>query len=345
MAFLHKRYEVFNGAADKGMVIVPTELLVDNGKKLEAIVLQLAKNNNLSEDFITWLTSANYFCSSLVDRIVPGKLPAEQQKTVEEKLGYEDALLISSEPYRLWAIEASSEKVNNALSFAKADSGVIIAPDINVFRELKLRLLNGTHTYSCGVAVLAGFLTVKEAMENKMMSAFISNIMLNEIVPVIAKGAITKEMANDFANKVIDRFRNPYIEHKWLSITVQYTSKMKMRNLPVLLKHYEENTSVPQYMALGFAAYILFMQTENVDGKFVGSNINGNYTIEDDSAALLHAIWQANNQSTIVNAVLSNTDLWGSDITKLNGFEEAVNHYLQSLAVNPTATIEQLILK
>jgi tagaturonate reductase len=87
------------------------------------------------------------------------------------------------------------------------------------------------------------------------------------------------------------------------------------------------------------------MQTENVDGKFVGSNINGNYTIEDDSAALLHAIWQANNQSTIVNAVLSNTDLWGSDITKLNGFEEAVNHYLQSLAVNPTATIEQLILK
>jgi len=281
----------------------------------------------------------------LVDRIVPGKLPAEQQKAVEEKLGYEDGLLISSEPYRLWAIEASSEKVNKALSFAEADSGVIIAPDINVFRELKLRLLNGTHTYSCGVAVLAGFLTVKEAMENKNMSAFVSNIMLNELVPVIAKGAITKEMAIDFANKVIDRFRNPYIEHKWLSITVQYTSKMKMRNLPVLLKHYEENATVPQYMAFGFAAYILFMQTENVDGKFVGNNVNGNYTIEDDSAAVLHAVWKANNQSTIVNAVLSNTDLWGTDLTQLNGFEVAVNNYLQSLAVNPTATIEALVSK
>ena len=165
--FLLERFRVFNGNNESGMVIIPTELIVENGKKLKEIVLTLAKLKGVSPQCLQWIETANDFCNSLVDCIVPGKLPAAEQKTAKNKLGYEDALMIMSEPYRLWAIETQSERTKNILSFSKCDDSVVLAPDINKFRELKLRLLNGTHTLSCGLAYLSGFVTVKEAMQDE----------------------------------------------------------------------------------------------------------------------------------------------------------------------------------
>jgi tagaturonate reductase len=120
----------------------------------------------------------------LVDRIVPGKPDVATLATMEEILGYSDQLLTMSEAYRLWAIEGD-EKVKNILSFAQADNGVIIAPDITLYKELKLRLLNGTHTLSCGLAFVAGFNTVKEAMDDVAMASYISSLMLNELASSI----------------------------------------------------------------------------------------------------------------------------------------------------------------
>ena len=144
------------------MVIVPTELIVDNGKKLLGIVKDLAAFNKLETAFVEWVDQHCRFCSSLVDRIVPGKPDVTTLGRLTQDLGYTDDLLAISEVYRLWAIEGD-EKVKSVLSFAAADAGVIIAPDIEIYRELKLRLLNGTQTLSCGLAVLAGFPKVKSA--------------------------------------------------------------------------------------------------------------------------------------------------------------------------------------
>src|SRR5687767_7478547 len=143
LAFLYERYRAFNGDITKGMVIVPTELITGNGNKLQSIIMELAHLNKFDYSFIDWLETANHFCNTLVDRIVPGKLPAAQQKPMEEKLGYRDELMIMSEVYCLWAIESADPKVEEILGFAKADEGVVITPDINKHRELKLRLLNG----------------------------------------------------------------------------------------------------------------------------------------------------------------------------------------------------------
>src|SRR5665647_3929561 len=134
VAFLYQRFKYFNGDIQKGMVIIPTELIPNNGDILLSIVLELAHQNNLETSFIDWIENANYFCSSLVDRIVPGKLqPAEQEK-VEAALGYTDELMIISEPYSLWAIESDNERVKEILSFAKGDNSVVLAPNINKFR-------------------------------------------------------------------------------------------------------------------------------------------------------------------------------------------------------------------
>lgn len=311
LAFLHRRYQHFKGDPDKGMVIVPTELITDNGNKLKAIVLELAAKNKLEAGFINWLETANHFCNSLVDRIVPGAY-----KAAEEELGYTDELMIMSEVYSLWAIEASHPKVTNVLSFATADNGVVITPDINVFRELKLRLLNGTHTLSCGLAHLAGFNTVKDAMDDAAMEGFIVSLMKHEISPAITDIYIREDAALRFSGSVLDRFRNPYIEHRWISITMQYTSKMRMRVIPVLQKHYQRSQEVPALIALGFAAYLLFMQSDNVT---------------DDYAAYFRDKWQQLEPAVLVKEVLSDTKLWGTDLTIFKGFAHAVTVMLNAL--------------
>lgn len=230
-------------------MIVPTELIPHNGKKLEAIVLELAHINALDPAFMDWLENYNHFCDSLVDRIVPGKLPQQEREKVETEAGFIDELMIMSEPYSLWAIEADNPIVAEKLSFSQVDKGVVIAPDITKFRELKLRLLNGTHTFSCGLAYLACFKTVKEAMEDNEMAGFIQQLMQKEISPAIPF-SIAEDEKTAFSNKVLDRFRNPHIDHKWIAITVQYSSKMKMRNLPPLQQHYLKTSSVPELWLL-----------------------------------------------------------------------------------------------
>ena len=149
LAFLFERFKAFKGSKESGMIIVPTELITDNGDKLESIVLELAHRNNLEYKFFEWLENHNVFCNSLVDRIVPGKPNASEVTKIESALGYEDEIMTMSEVFRLWAIEGD-ENVKQALSFHKVDEGVVIVPDITLFKELKLRLLNGTHTFNCG---------------------------------------------------------------------------------------------------------------------------------------------------------------------------------------------------
>jgi tagaturonate reductase len=328
LAFLYKRYKAFEGSEESGMIIIPTELIIDNGSKLRSIVIELAAMNRLEESFIQWLQSANHFCNSLVDRIVPGKLPGDVEKEVEEKLGYTDELMIMAEPFRLWAIESGNEKVKEILSFSKTDQGVIITPGIEKFRELKLRLLNGTHTFSCGLAFLAGFETVKEAMLNDEMAAYIQRLMMLEIAPAVNNDIISYKEACTYANLVIDRFSNPFIDHRWISITMNYTSKMRLRNIPLLLRHYRETDKIPENMALGFAAYLLFMKCEaGPDGLYNGCANGSKYTIHDDAAAYFADEWRA-DINTFVTDVLSDKNLWDADISGLNGFAEAVKDNL-----------------
>ncbi|MDQ6812748.1 MAG: tagaturonate reductase [Bacteroidota bacterium] len=330
LAFLYQRYQAFNGDAAKGMTVIPTELIVDNGKKLKAIVLELARLNDLDNAFINWVDTSNYFCNSLVDRIVPGKLPATELEAFQEAFNYKDELMIMSESYGLWAIEAGDEIIKERLSFHRADSGVVIAPDINKFRELKLRILNGTHTLTCALAYLAGCITVKEAMDDEVISGYVTALMVTEIAPAIVTSCLSLSEAKAFAEKVRDRFRNPFIEHKWLSISVQYSSKMKLRNVPILLKHYEVEGSVPQLMALGFAAYILFMRCIKSGDHFMSTATRKEYTIQDD-----HAYWFADRNeltgSELVQAVLANTEFWGNDLSLLPGFTKAVSEKYKQL--------------
>jgi tagaturonate reductase len=331
LAFLRSRYEAFNGGEDSGLVILPTELIPGNGALLKHIVNDLAKANDLPENFIRWLNTANDFCDTLVDRIVPGKPPSEEHRQLELSLGYEDRAMVMAETYGLWAIEADRPRTKELLSFSGADSSIHVVPDISKFRELKLRLLNASHNLSCAVGYLCNFETVREGMDNSNFNGYMEDLILEDIsMSIVDTADITLEDARAFGQSVLARYRNPYIGFEWLSICVQDTSKLRIRAVPVVRQHYEKYGFVSARLALSFAAYILFMHTEtDGEGHYKGISFGREYRVNDDFAVDMHRMWSRYSGLTLVRKVLEDVRLWGTDLNLLTGFAEQVYSYLK----------------
>lgn len=333
LAVLYERYTHFKGASHSGFVIVPTELVVNNGILLQEIVLKLAAYNELPEAFIKWITANNQFCNSLVDRIVPGK-PKELQ-SLQEEAGYTDQLWIDAEPYLLWAIEGD-ETVCNTLSFCEADTRMLITPDITPYREQKLRILNGSHTISVPLCFLSGLNTVYESMSNEYMRTFFRTVIMEEIVPTI-KDACPQAPA--FAEDVLDRFANPYIAHKLISITFQESSKMNARNILTIARYYKQKHIVPQHMALGFAAMLLFLRpAKEENGVYYGLRGTEYYTITDDNAAIFADYWKNENVALMVKQICEDKRLWEVDLGAIPDFRGSVVTHLQEMLQNGLGT-------
>lgn len=330
LAFLYARYVAFGGNPEYGVVIIPTELITDNGKKLESIVLELAHRNGLEAAFIDWLENHNSFCNSLVDRIVPGRPDENICKELAAELGYQDDLLITAEHYHLWAIEGDAT-IRKKLPFHEVDAGLIIEPDIELYRELKLRLLNGAHTLGSGLAHLCGFKTVDEAMENPLFATYLTNLMETEIAPAIPY-PVVEERAMQFGRSVLERFHNPHLRHKWLNITQNYSAKMLSRVMPVFLKYEKTHDTFPEHITFGFAAYIFYMKPVRKDGdNYYGLANGAYYLIQDQKAGYFHQKWQIASLEDMVTAILKDQSIWQKDLSKSEVIRKNVVSHLESL--------------
>jgi tagaturonate reductase len=236
-----------------------------------------------------------------------------------------------AEPFRLWAIEGDDE-VKRKLSFAEADAGMVITPNIEQYKELKLRLLNGTHTFCCGPAFLSGMGITRNATLDKDFAPFMRRLMeeISASIPLEIDAATRQT----YAAQVLERFANPSIDHQWINITLQYSSKMRMRNLPLLETWYKRYNTVPPMMATGFAGYLYFMK-----GVYNGNE----YTIKDDKSELFRHWWTTLNTDELVDAALSSEALWGRDLRELPGFRDAVARILMGmLAQGVFETLKQM---
>ena len=338
-AFLYERFKSAGGSRKMGLVVIPTELLPDNGLRLRDAVERVARHNELGKLFTKWLKFHVRFCNSLVDRIVTGHPDEETMANFTTEKGYTDNLLIATEPYHLWAIEGD-DRVRSILSFATVSPDqVIIDEDINFYRERKLRLLNGTHTFMTPLSYLLGNVTVADAMNHPVMGPFVERLILDDLVPTVPSDALGDEgpaAVKAFAHEVIDRFKNPFNEHFLLNITLQQTAKMALRNVPNLQRAVAHLGQVPDRMALCFAAYLLFMRVnrQTDEGEYLGEiNLKKGalvYPIRDEQAAYFMAQWlnvdptKAGSVTALVTGILSNTALWQTDLTTLPGFSKQV---------------------
>ena len=321
--FLFERARAFDFDTGYGLTIIPCELIEDNGSRLREIVASLARRWELGTTFTEWLETAVLFCNTLVDRIVPGAPRDGDIERLRTMLGYEDALLTTCEPYRLFAIEGD-DRLRAQLTWA-VDAGIIIAPDIAPYRKRKVHLLNGAHTLLVSAALPMGCETVLEAMVQPAISRFVRHAMLEEIVPPLGVSG-----AEDFAEAVLDRFRNPHIRHALIDITLQATMKMRVRVVPSIQRYVDQNGRVPQSLAFGFAAFLLFMQ-----GRFQRARRERGLPVPvDDQGERLQALWRMvpNDPSasvgTFVWTVCRDESLWGADLTALPGFFETVAEHL-----------------
>jgi tagaturonate reductase len=320
------------------MVILPTELIPDNGHQLKAIIMELAAFNELDTNIINWIQQHNTFCNTLVDRIVPGKPVAESKTALFDKIGYTDELISECEPFSLWAIEAG-ENLKDKLTFAAVNPEIIIHQDINTYRELKLRLLNGTHTFNCGLAFLSGIQLTRDAVNDPDYKKFMLHMMHDEIAAAIPY-EMEDQLKSTYVHKVVERFANPYINHQWLSISAQYSFKMKTRNLPVLLHHFKINQDAPQAMAAGFAGYILFMKPhKETNGKYFGIVNGTEYPINDDAANILAAHWEQPTTAAVVQAIMEDEKLWGANLHTLNNWTSTVAHFLNEMMKKGVMTV------
>lgn len=251
---LHSHFtHVPNGAT---LFVIPTELVPDNGPRLAAMVHEVAKQHD--QTFRDWLKARVRFCSSLVDRIVTAPAP-DQYASLENKLGYRDALLTVAEPYAFWAIEADPAELRAA--FPIESEHVVFAPDITFYRERKLRLLNALHTATVPLALLAGVRTVQEAAAHPRLGLFQKRLLFDEIIPATD---IPVDQARAFANQVLERFANPWLEHEYRVIATNQEEKFKIRVVPIIvsraLKRRLGDDASPEGLALAAAAHLTFLR-------------------------------------------------------------------------------------
>src|SRR5690606_15403065 len=148
---------------DSGLVVIHTVLIPNNAEVLKEIMNDLAAKWAMDREHIDWMNNCNDCCSSKVDRMVAGKIKGEEPIKIKKELDCNNDLMTMGEIYGLWAIETERSRTKKLLSFREAFPTIYVVPNVDKFRELKLRLLNGSHNLSCAVGFLAGFGTVKEA--------------------------------------------------------------------------------------------------------------------------------------------------------------------------------------
>ena len=314
-------------AGKPGVVILSCELIDNNGKELLKCVNQYIDDWKLDDGFRKWVNEENVFCSTLVDRIVPGRIrDPEEVKALAEKNGYDDPLTDVGEVFGIWVIEGP-DGLEDRLPFKKAGVPVIVVPDVTPYKKRKVRILNGAHTGFVLGAYLAGFDIVRDCMHDDTVREYMNKMLYEEVIPTLP---LDRKDLEDFARAVQDRFNNPFVNHELMSISLNSTSKWRARNMPTFLDYVQEKGKLPKCLTTSFAAYVAFYSNdiqELTDKGLVCRRPKGNeYTVSDDRWAL-EFYWNHRNDSPeeLIHAVMTNTEMWGQDLTKVPGFEaEAV---------------------
>jgi tagaturonate reductase len=329
--FLYHRFETFNGDMGKGLVMLPVELIDDNGLHLKECVMQLIDLWNLGADFKKWVEEACVFTSTLVDRIVTG-YPRATEKEEWEKLGYEDHIMVTGEPFALWVIE-SAKDISKEFPLPDAGLPVIFTDDHHPYKQRKVRILNGAHTSFVLASWLCGNDIVRQSMEDADIRDFMNKTIFDEVIPTLT---LPEDELKEFAGEVVNRFNNPYVDHALLAISLNSVSKWRARCLPSLLGYVDKFGKLPAHLTFSIAALMAFYNgTEIREGALIGHRNGEEYQIKDDAAVL--EFFRDNSgkpAAEFVKAYLGREDFHGQNLNEVPGLTDAVTAYLDDIRTN-----------
>jgi tagaturonate reductase len=318
---LLERFKYFNGDASKGLTIIPCELIDYNSETLKKCILQYCDLWKLGAEFKTWVSDACTYHSTLVDRIVPG-YPRAEIEEYNNKLEYQDNLIVAAEPFFLWAIEGGDALIQK-LPFHKTNLNVKIVDDIRPFKMIKVRILNGAHTAMVPFSLLYGNKLVMETVNGSFTGKFVNSI-ISEISGTLD---MDKNEILAYTEEVMDRFKNPFIKHALADIALNSISKFKVRVLPSLLQYYNANKKLPTNLTFSLACLIQF---------YKGTWNNETLPVKDSPEIVeaFNTAWQIGDFDLVATKILANIEFWGEDLTKINGLSEAVVLALNEIETN-----------
>ena len=322
--WLYHRYNTFAGDPTKGCYLLPCELLEQNGRQLQEAVLSYCDHWQLPAAFCDWITTANHFCNTLVDRIVPG-FPAEEAAEICGKLGLEDHLLVSAEPYHLFVIEDVAE-IRKELPLDRVGINAVFTKDISPYRTIKVRILNGAHTSMVPVGYLFGHDTVRETLEDGLTGAFVRRAVHENIAPGLDFPA---EVLQSYIRDTMDRFLNPFIRHELLAISLNSIAKFQTRILPSIHAFRERTGEWPGHLLFAWAAMICFYR---------GKRHQDPIPLKDDPAAIemIAGLWRKIKQGEIdflqmTDTLLGHPSVFGPKLTHQQGLSKALARMVEEI--------------
>lgn len=328
---LYRRYKTFDGAADKGLILMPCELIFLNGHHLKDCIykyIELWKEDFGTdyEGFKSWFTNYCYVCATLVDRIVPG-FPRKEIKQIQERICYEDNLVVQGEAFHLWVIEKpenmSVEELKSEFPAEKAGLNVLITESEKPYHERKVTLLNGPHTVLSPVAYLSGINIVRDACNDPVVGKYIHKVQFDELMQTLN---LPMDELQKFASDVLERFNNPYVDHQVTSIMLNSFPKYETRDLPGLKIYLERKGELPQGLVFGLAAIITYYKGGK---RSDGADITPNDAAE--IVQLLKDLWATNDTQKVAEGVLAAEMIWHEDLNKIPGLTQLVKEDLDKI--------------
>lgn len=322
LALLKARYDKFGGDMNKGLAIIPCELIDHNGDELKRILVELAKINKMDDKFINWMTTANHYTSTLVDRIVPG-YPRDNAAQICEEMGFQDNNIVKGEIFHLWVLQ-KEPFIQSKLPADKSGLNVIFADDITPYKQRKVKILNGSHTAMVPVAYLSGIDTVRESVSDPDVGKFVQGLVNDEIKPTID---LPKDQMDAFANSVIERFMNPFIRHELMSIALNSTTKFKTRLLQTYDDYRAKFGKSPKHILFSFASLCVF---------YKGKRGNEDIKLADDQKYLdfWKDLWTKTDYTDIAKTALSQKDIWERDLSADDDNAAVVAGYIKNIVEN-----------
>ncbi|WP_299365239.1 tagaturonate reductase [Winogradskyella sp.] len=316
-ALLFHRFQHL-GHLEEHIFVLTCELIDKNADTLKSFVLKYCELWKLSLEFIEWIGKSIVFCNTLVDRIVSGypRIP----ETFHKRIDFQDELLVECEPFHFWAIEKKGG-INKVLPVHKTKLNVQFVENIKPYKDIKVRILNGAHTAMVALGMVNGIKTVDEFMHHKLLSAFLENMLNDEILPTLSRN---HNDSNDFKDKVYDRFKNPFLKHQLSAIQLNSISKFRSRLLPTLKDYLSIKGSLPHYITEVLAhLFLLYRDSHSPSG----------FELKDDPRVLdiFRKAWSQNNLETTLSILLGNKILWGENLCLIKDLKDEIAAILERL--------------
>jgi len=306
--------------------VMSCDNMPENGRVTRRIITQLARQQR--PELATWIEDNLTFPSTMVDRIVPA-MTAETHRALQAYLGCDDPVGVVCEPFFQWVIEDNF--VNGRPRWEQA--GAELVTDVLPYEEMKLRMLNGSHSFLAYLGSLAGYEHISDCMDDDRFLRAARHLMIAEQAPTLRTTGVD---LSAYADSLIERYRNRAIKHRTAQIANDGTQKLPQRWLDSIRWHLQRGSRF-DLLALGVAGWIRYVG--GIDER--GEAITLNDPLRDE---LAKRVAESREGEERVAALLTLEHVFAADLPTSRPFIDRVNHfYAQLLAQGAKKTVHQWV--